>query len=35
MSVSVVSAGKFVPDEFNVIVEISMNADPIMYELPH
>jgi inorganic pyrophosphatase len=33
MSINEVSAGKLVPDEFNVIVEIPMNADPIKYEV--
>jgi len=33
MSVNEISAGKLVPDEFNVIIEIPMNADPIKYEL--
>jgi inorganic pyrophosphatase len=33
MSVNQVTAGKNVPDEFNVIIEIPMNADPIKYEV--
>ena len=33
MSINEVSAGKNVPDEFNVIIEIPMNADPIKYEV--
>jgi inorganic pyrophosphatase len=33
MSINEVSAGKLVPDEFNVIIEIPMNADPIKYEV--
>ena len=33
MSVHQVSAGKLVPEEFNVIIEIPMNADPIKYEV--
>jgi inorganic pyrophosphatase len=33
MSVNEVTAGKLVPDEFNVIIEIPMNADPIKYEV--
>ena len=33
MSLDNVSAGKNIPDSFNVIIEISMNADPIMYEV--
>ncbi len=33
MSINEVSAGEQVPDEFNVIIEIPMNADPIKYEV--
>jgi inorganic pyrophosphatase len=33
MSISNVTAGDQVPREFNVIIEIPMNADPIKYEL--
>jgi inorganic pyrophosphatase len=33
MSISNVSAGDQLPGEFNVIVEIPMNADPIKYEV--
>jgi inorganic pyrophosphatase len=33
MSIHDVSAGKLVPQEFNVIIEIPMNADPIKYEV--
>jgi inorganic pyrophosphatase len=33
MSIHDVSAGKRVPDEFNVIIEIPMNADPVKYEI--
>jgi inorganic pyrophosphatase len=33
MSISKVTAGANVPHEFNVIVEIPMNADPIKYEV--
>ena len=33
MSFNNVDAGKNVPDEFNVIIEIPMNADPIKYEV--
>jgi inorganic pyrophosphatase len=33
MSVHHVSAGRHVPHEFNVIIEIPMNADPIKYEV--
>jgi inorganic pyrophosphatase len=33
MSINEVTAGKHVPDEFNVIIEIPMNADPIKYEV--
>jgi inorganic pyrophosphatase len=33
MSFDKVSAGRDVPNEFNVIIEIPMNADPIKYEV--
>jgi inorganic pyrophosphatase len=33
MSIHDVTAGKRVPDEFNVIIEIPMNADPVKYEV--
>jgi inorganic pyrophosphatase len=33
MSLDKVSPGKNVPDSFNVIIEIPMNADPIKYEV--
>src|ERR1700675_5128756 len=33
MSINDVTAGKNVPHEFNVIIEIPMNADPIKYEV--
>jgi inorganic pyrophosphatase len=33
MSLDRVNAGKNVPDEFNVIIEIPQNADPIKYEV--
>jgi inorganic pyrophosphatase len=33
MSISNVSAGDQLPAEFNVIIEIPMNADPIKYEV--
>jgi inorganic pyrophosphatase len=33
MSISNVTAGNKVPQEFNVIIEIPMNADPIKYEV--
>ncbi len=33
MSIHDVTAGKHVPQEFNVIIEIPMNADPIKYEV--
>jgi len=33
MTIMDVPAGKLVPDEFNVIIEIPMNADPIKYEV--
>jgi inorganic pyrophosphatase len=33
MALDRVSAGKNLPDEFNVIIEIPQNADPIKYEV--
>ena len=33
MSLDNVSPGKKLPESFNVIIEISMNADPIKYEV--
>ena len=33
MSLHNVTPGANVPDEFNVIIEIPMNADPIKYEV--
>src|ERR1700748_249107 len=33
MSIQDVTAGKHVPQEFNVIIEIPMAADPIKYEV--
>jgi inorganic pyrophosphatase len=33
MSINDVTAGKHVPQEFNVIIEIPMNADPVKYEI--
>jgi inorganic pyrophosphatase len=33
MSISKVTAGGKLPQEFNVVIEIPMNADPIKYEL--
>lgn len=33
MSLHNVSPGAKAPDEFNVIIEIPMNADPIKYEV--
>lgn len=33
MGLGAVPAGKNLPDEINVIIEISMNADPIKYEI--
>lgn len=33
MSLNSVPAGKNAPDEFNVVIEIPMNADPIKYEV--
>ena len=33
MSLNNVSSGKSLPDDFNVIIEISANSDPIKYEV--
>lgn len=33
MSLNKVSSGKDVPNDFNVVIEIPMNADPIKYEV--
>ena len=33
MSLNLVSAGRDLPHDFNVIIEIPMNADPIKYEV--
>ncbi|MFZ9185930.1 MAG: inorganic diphosphatase, partial [Polynucleobacter sp.] len=33
MSLDNVTPGKRVPENFNVIIEIPMNADPIKYEV--
>ena len=33
MSLNNVPPGKNVPDSFNVVIEIPMNADPIKYEV--
>ena len=33
MSLSAISAGKNVPDEVNVIIEIPAHADPVKYEV--
>ena len=33
MSLSAVSAGKNLPDEVNVIIEIPAHADPVKYEV--
>src|ERR1700678_901973 len=33
MSISKVTAGDKLPHEFNVIIEIPMNSDPIKYEI--
>jgi len=33
MSLERVPAGKNLPDEFNVVIEIPMNADPVKYEV--
>src|SRR5690606_32261961 len=33
MSLDRVSSGKKLPDDFNVIIEIPMNADPVKYEV--
>jgi inorganic pyrophosphatase len=35
MSLHKVTPGKNTPQEFNVIIEIPMNADPIKYEVDH
>jgi inorganic pyrophosphatase len=35
MSLHNVTPGNKTPDEFNVIIEIPMNADPIKYEVDH
>src|SRR6478736_5621821 len=35
MSLHNVTPGPNAPDEFNVIIEIPMNADPIKYEVDH
>ena len=33
MSLNHVPAGKDLPNDFNVIIEIPMNADPVKYEV--
>jgi inorganic pyrophosphatase len=33
MSLDLVQPGKNAPHEFNVVIEIPMNADPIKYEV--
>ncbi len=33
MAFEKISPGEKVPDEFNVVIEIPMNADPIKYEV--
>ena len=33
MSLNKVPSGRNLPDDFNVIIEIPMNADPIKYEV--
>ncbi|MEO8407355.1 MAG: inorganic diphosphatase, partial [Oxalobacteraceae bacterium] len=33
MSLNKVPAGRDLPNDFNVIIEIPMNADPIKYEV--
>ena len=33
MSLDRVSPGKKLPEDFNVIIEIPMNADPVKYEV--
>ena len=33
MSLNLVSAGKNPPEQFNVVIEIPMNADPVKYEV--
>jgi inorganic pyrophosphatase len=35
MSLDNVTPGKNAPEEFNVIIEIPMNADPVKYEVDH
>ena len=35
MTLNSISAGRNVPDDCNVIIEIPMNADPIKYEVDH
>ena len=35
MSLHNVTPGAKAPEEFNVIIEIPMNADPIKYEVDH
>jgi inorganic pyrophosphatase len=35
MGLDRVNSGRALPDEFNVIIEIPMNADPIKYEVDH
>jgi len=33
MNLDKVSSGRDLPDDFNVIIEIPMNADPLKYEV--
>jgi len=33
MGLDQVNSGRAVPDDFNVVIEIPMNADPIKYEV--
>ena len=33
MNLDRVDSGRKLPDEFNVIIEIPMNADPVKYEV--
>jgi len=33
MNLDRVTSGRSLPDDFNVIIEIPMNADPIKYEV--
>ena len=33
MGLNLVPAGRNLPDDFNVVIEIPMNADPIKYEV--